>query len=778
MPFAPDKTAALKCPKCSAPLAPDSSNCMACLMRLGIDTEDPALDELPDDTGSADGANTESWPQLSNYRILRELGEGGFGVVYAAEQIRPVHRDVAVKVIKPGMDTRGVIAHFASERQALAVMDHPGIARVFDAGSTEAGRAFFAMELVAGTPVTAYCDQMKLGIRERIGLFIQICQAVEHAHQKGIIHRDLKPSNVLVIDQDGRPLPKIIDFGIAKAIGGERLDDRTLFTAFEPFLGTPTYMSPEQADFGGTDIDTRSDIYSLGVMLYELLSGSPPFRHLARTGLDETRRKIRDEVPPVPSAAVGALPAAEQSTVATSRGTEPPKLIRSLRGDIDSVTMKALEKDRVRRYATATGLAADLRRCLDAEPVTARPPSTGYRVSQFIRRNKTPVLAATVVAVAIIAAAIVSVVEAVRARAAEQRALTEARKTEQTSSFLEDAFVSITPEVAKAHDTTLLRNILEGADQHINAIRDLDPEVAAHMLRIIGWSYHKMGDDPKAEADLGEAAEMFHKLPGQDFELCVSLDWLSYVQSTHNLAEATESARQAYLVQSRLADSLDTRSQVAKDLATYNMAYGKMLIGDGKIDEGVAIERKWLDFQKAALGDTDNAIAGTLNNLGQAEVQQKHWPQAEVYFRQALAIRRKVDGDDSIETASALGTLAGVIEDQGDSAGAEAMVRQSLALERKFLPPNSLDIVRSLYSLAGILIGEHRPDEAEPLLKEAVSANSLSSVNSSGAIRVLHALMRDSVALADAYDQAGQKQKAEPWRSEANLLGAQANAIK
>jgi serine/threonine protein kinase len=319
------------------------------------------------------GSDEATWPQLTNYRIVRELGEGGFGVVYAAEQLRPVRRAVAVKVIKPGMDTRGVIAHFASERQALAVMDHPGIARVFDAGVTGAGRAFFAMELVAGMPLIEYCDGKKLGLRERIEIFIQICHALQHAHQKGIIHRDLKPGNVLVADPDGTPLPKVIDFGIAKAADGQRLGEQTIFTAFEPFIGTPAYMSPEQADFGGTDIDTRSDIYSLGVMLYELLTGRPPFENLSHAGLDETRRRIREEIPARPSALVAALPLDQQSSVAKNRGTDPARVIRGLRGDLDWVTMKALEKDRARRYASAAGFAADLRRCLDAEPVGMVP---------------------------------------------------------------------------------------------------------------------------------------------------------------------------------------------------------------------------------------------------------------------------------------------------------------------------------------------------------------------------------------------------------------------
>jgi serine/threonine protein kinase/tetratricopeptide (TPR) repeat protein len=377
--------------------------------------------------------------RIGRYKLLQHLGEGGCGVVWMAEQEEPVRRRVAVKVIKLGMDTKSVIARFEAERQALALMDHPNIARVLDAGATEAGRPYFVMELVPGVPITRFCDQHNLPTSERLRLFAQVCHAVQHAHQKGVIHRDLKPSNILVSHHDGEPVPKVIDFGIAKATQG-RLTDQTLFTALEQFIGTPAYMSPEQAEMGGLDVDTRSDIYSLGVLLYELLTGRPPFdpKSLVQAGLDEIRRIIREVEPPKPSTRLNTLTGPDRDSIARQRGTAPGQLSLLLRGDLDWIVMKALDKKRSRRYETANGLAIDIQRHLQHEPVMARPPTAWYRVSRFIRRNRVAFTATSAVALALIAGTIVSTLEAVRARRAERVAAAERTKAQEERTRAEN----------------------------------------------------------------------------------------------------------------------------------------------------------------------------------------------------------------------------------------------------------------------------------------------------------------------------------------------------
>ncbi len=340
---------------------------------------------------------------IGHYKIREKLGEGGCGVVYVAEQTEPVRRRVALKVIKLGMDTRSVIARFEAERQALAMMDHPNIARVLDAGATETGRPYFVMELVRGIKITDYCDQNHLNTSQRLELFVQVCHAVQHAHQKGIIHRDIKPSNILVTLHDGVPVPKVIDFGIAKATEG-RLSDLTVYTELRQFIGTPAYMSPEQAEMSGLDIDTRSDIYSLGVLLYELLTGRTPFdaQELIQSGLDQMRRTIREKEPMRPSTRLSTMLVADLTAVAKRQSAEPPKLVHFIRGDLDWIVMKALEKDRTRRFESASGLALDVHRFLKNEPIEARPPSGLYRFQKWVRRNKTAFAAAAAVVAALV----------------------------------------------------------------------------------------------------------------------------------------------------------------------------------------------------------------------------------------------------------------------------------------------------------------------------------------------------------------------------------------
>jgi WD40 repeat protein/serine/threonine protein kinase len=435
--------------------------------------------------------------RIGRYKLLRQLGEGGCGVVYLAEQEETMQRRVALKVIRLGMDTKSVIARFEAERQALALMDHPNIAKVLDAGATDAGRPFFVMELVRGIKITAYCDEHHLPTEQRLELFGQVCQAVQHAHQKGIIHRDLKPSNILVTRHDGVAVPKVIDFGIAKATSDQRLTDKTLFTAFEQFIGTPAYMSPEQAEMSGLDIDTRSDIYSLGVLLYELLTGRTPLEgsELLRSGMDEMRRKIREDEPARPSTRLSTMQAGDLSTIAKDRQAEAPDLIYRVRGDLDWIVMKCLEKDRTRRYETASGLAADVKRHLRNEPVTACPPSRTYRFQKFVRRHKTALTAATLIAVVLVLAVIATALQAIRATRAEREQSRLRKQTQLANRQLNQAVASL--ELQRAE--SFFKDGDPGSGlAHLAAMLRHDPSNRIAATRLVSALVHRDWAIPKA----------------------------------------------------------------------------------------------------------------------------------------------------------------------------------------------------------------------------------------------------------------------------------------
>jgi eukaryotic-like serine/threonine-protein kinase len=443
--------------------------------------------------------------RIGRYKLLEKIGTGGCGVVYMAEQEEPVRRRVALKVIKLGMDTRQVIARFEAERQAIALMEHANIARVLDAGATETGRPFFVMELVRGIKITDYCDQQKLSPRERLKLFIPICQAVQHAHQKGIVHRDLKPSNLLVTTIDGHPVPKVIDFGIAKATSDQQLTDKTVFTSFAHFIGTPAYMSPEQAELSGVDIDTRSDIYSLGVVLYELLTGRAPFdrQRLGEAALDEIRRIIREEDPPRPSLQISTLGAA-LSDVSALRGTEPQQLSRLVRGELDWIVMKAMEKDRGRRYQTANAVVRDLERYLADEQVEACPPSAGYRLRKFARRHRKGLTAAALIALALLGGTTIASWQAIRATQAEGLATTrlsseqaarveadEAREQEETMRERAVELAEANRQQVYAARINLAQQYYEQAEiaNAVALLSSLAPSDGEEDLRGFEWHY-------------------------------------------------------------------------------------------------------------------------------------------------------------------------------------------------------------------------------------------------------------------------------------------------
>jgi serine/threonine protein kinase len=433
--------------------------------------------------------NESAGKRVGAYKLLQRIGEGGCGVVYMAEQEKPVRRRVALKIIKWGMDTKSVVARFEAERQALALMDHPNIARVLDAGATESGRPFFVMELVRGVKITDYCDQSELDTRRRLKLFIHVCHAIQHAHQKGVIHRDIKPSNILITLIDGLPVPKVIDFGIAKAVEG-RLTDNTIFTAYEQFIGTPAYMSPEQAVMSGAEADTRSDIYSLGVLLYELLTGRPPFetKELLQSGLDGLRRTLQEREPQRPSVMVTTLQGAALSQLARSRQAEPVKLVSLLKGDLDWIVIHALEKDRARRYETANGLAMDIQRFLDNEPVVARPPSRVYRLRKLVHRNKATFIAGVTVALALIGGLGVSTWFWHQERDARKRAVLAERQAVDAEQQQARLRMEAEDRERIAQAAFLIsQNRIGEADQVVERVSEWKPSLEAEsVLRTLG----------------------------------------------------------------------------------------------------------------------------------------------------------------------------------------------------------------------------------------------------------------------------------------------------
>ena len=668
------------------------------------------------------------------YKLLEQIGEGGCGVVYMAEQQEPVRRRVALKIIKLGMDTKGVIARFEAERQALALMDHPNIARVFDAGTTESGRPYFVMQLIRGVKITEFCDQHSLSTKQRLKLFIQVCQAVQHAHQKGIIHRDIKPSNILVTNTpDGQALPVVIDFGIAKATTDQPLTDKTLFTAFQMLIGTPAYMSPEQADLTSVEVDTRTDIYSLGVLLYELLTGCTPFevRELLKKGLDEIRRVIREQEPLAPSTLLSRMGSADLNTVAQNRKSEPPVLIRGIRGDLDWIAMKALDKDRTRRYETANGLALDVQRFLSDEAVSARPPSAIYKFQKLVARNKLLFAGVAVIAALLIAGLIVVSASLAKERQAHHetdtalarveaekgKAETESVKSRQVTQFLENMLQGVGPSVSRGRDTAMLLEILDQTAERVGKEMTNQPSVETELRSLIGRLYLEIGNYDQAEtmhrAALATNRKMFDS---QSPPVAASLSDLGVALDKQGKFREAESAHQEALgIRRRILGS----DNVASAASLNNLA--TVLRHQGRKEQAEALAREALQIVQKSLGEDSLEAADILHNLSVVLGDQGKRAEAEATARQLLAMRRRLLGNESPLVASALGDLAWAAQSSGKLDEAISLERQALAMQQKLLGDQAPDVGKSLKLLSQLLSTQGKLDESYALLDAALA---------------------------------------------------------
>ena len=709
-------------------------------------------DETLRETDTWEGPRSEGpGSRIGPFTLLRQIGEGGFGVVFEAEQEQPVKRRVALKVIKLGMDTREVIARFDAERQALAMMEHPHIARVLDAGATDSGRPYFVMELVDGEPIASYCDQNRLSIDERLRLFEQVCEAVQHAHTKGVIHRDLKPNNVLVSTHDGKPFAKVIDFGIAKATSGH-LTEKTLATELDQIMGTPLYMSPEQAS-GSADIDTRSDIYSLGVILYELLTGTTPVEatSLRSAVFAEIQRIICEVEPPRPSVRL-AQATTTLSGTATSRGTEPRKLTRTVRGELDWIVMKALEKERGRRYETANGLAMDLRRYLAAEPVLAAPPSASYRLQKFVRRNTGAVAAGSLIAASLIVGIVGFAWQAriAQARADELQQVsnfqeemlgqvdpTEAGKllTDDVRAKFEAALVKAgVPEVERAVQVAAFktqwqrvnatdtardlidRTILKPAVAAIDEQFKKQPKVDAALRQALADLYGDMGLYDAALPLQKRALATRRRVLGEDHpDTLFSINNMgSLLQDQGKLSEAEHYIRESLEKSRRVLgeEHLDTLLSIS------NLSV--LLLYEGKLGEAESYVREALEKRRRVLGEDHPDTLISINNLGLLLLGQGKLSEAEPYVRESLEKSRRVLGEDHPDTLISINNLGTLLQNQGKLSEAEPYFREALEKRRRVLGEEHPDTLNSINNLGLLLQAQGKLSEAEPYLREAL----------------------------------------------------------
>jgi serine/threonine protein kinase/tetratricopeptide (TPR) repeat protein len=726
-------------------------------------------------TAPLDGRPAEGVGSLlaGKYKLVEQIGEGGMGAVFMAQQTAPVRRAVAVKVIKAGMDTRAVLARFDAERQALALMDHPNIARVLDAGTTDSGRPFFVMELVNGTPITRFCDQRRLTPRERLKLFVPVCQAIQHAHQKGVIHRDLKPSNVLVALYDDRPVPKVIDFGVAKATGPQ-LTEQTLMTGFGDVVGTPEYMSPEQATLNSLDIDTRSDVYALGVLLYELLTGTTPVdrRSLGQAAVLEILRIVREVEPPAPSSRLSTL--AALPSIAANRSVEPARLAAMLRGELDWIVMKALEKDRSRRYETANALARDVQRYLADETVEASPPSTAYRLRKFLRRHRGPVLAVSTIFLLLVGGIVgttIGLVQAQKARQSESNRAQGERQAKETAerrldqiekgiAILGSIFEDLDPRAEEKEGRPLraiLADRLDRAAAQLDGEAIADPLVVAKLQDRLGRTCLGLGHTVPAESLFTKALATRKAHLGADHPLTLA--------SMHNQALAFDSAGRPAEAIALLERVRDTRTKTLggehPDALNAQNDLALMYLRAGRRDEAVALLERVRDVRAVRLGGDHALTLAALESLAQAYVGVWRGKEAIELLERVRHLRTKELGPDHRDTLRALNTLAFAYQSSGQMKPAIALFEETRDAVVPRLGPDHPQTLNILDNLVRMYRAVGRTKEAIALGEQVRDAR----VKNLGVYHPHTIHILDNLALA--YRDAGKPEQALPLLQQA-----------